>query len=79
MHRLTWRSKLLPSWASTAEHVQEVTPVEGIDQACQVRHWESMSGPAAYVFKYVMGVPAQLNESNVKYLDTLKAYVEKLH
>ncbi|KIW39744.1 uncharacterized protein PV06_08330 [Exophiala oligosperma] len=75
--RLCWRSKLLPSWALTAERVQEVTPVDGAGQTCQVRNWESMGGPAAYAFKYLMGIPAQLNELNVMYLDRLKEYIEK--
>ncbi|CAL5871007.1 uncharacterized protein PFLUO_LOCUS5249 [Penicillium psychrofluorescens] len=75
-HKLAWRSKLLPGWAATAERVQTVTPVSGNDGACEVKTWETMSGPAAYVFKYLMGVPKQLNESNVNYLAELKTYAE---
>jgi hypothetical protein len=56
-----------------------VTPVPGNDGASQVQAWETMSGPAAYVFKYVMGVPEQLNKANVNYLNELKTYAERKH
>lgn len=38
-----------------------------------------MAGWVTYIFKYAMGIPKQLEESNVKYSNDLKAYAEKLH
>jgi len=66
---------LLPTWAGITERVQEVTPSED-GTACTVKQWESMVGWVTYVFKYIMGIPKQLDESNVKYLNALKAYAE---
>lgn len=48
------------------------------DQSCEVRQWESMSGWGAYVLKYVMGVPKQLDEANLKYIQELKEFAERL-
>jgi hypothetical protein len=66
---------LLPSWAGKAERVQEVTPSED-GKSCIITQWQSMSGWATYIFKYVMGIPKQLDDANVKYCNELKMYAE---
>lgn len=71
---------MLPSWAGKAERVQLVTPVEGSDgQQCTLKQWESMSGFASYIFKHIMDVPKQLDDSNVLYANDVKARAEKLY
>ncbi len=68
---------MMPFWVFIAERVQEVHPVEGSEDMCEVRQWESMSGPASYLMKYVMGVPDQVHKLSMKYLEELKAFIEK--
>ncbi|KAI1839682.1 hypothetical protein JX266_014109 [Neoarthrinium moseri] len=78
-YKLAWRGKLLPDWAGKAERVQIVTPVEGSNyQQSQLKQWESMSGAASYVFKYVMGIPEQLANSNLLYSNDVKKRAEEL-
>lgn len=77
-YTLSWRGMLLPTWAGIAERVQIVTPTAD-GKACEVKQWESMAGWATYIFKYAMGVPKQLDDSNLRYSEDLKAYAEKLY
>lgn len=77
-HILSWQGQLLPSWMGLVERVQEVTPSED-GQSCTLKSWESFAGWISYIFKYAMGIPKQLEESNVRYSNDLKAYAEKLY
>lgn len=75
--KISWRGGLLPSWAGKAERVQIVTPLEG--QKSQLKQWESMSGFASYILKYAMGVPKQLQDSNLLYSEDIKKRSEMLY
>lgn len=76
IYTLGWRGKMLPSWFATSERVQEIRPVDDDPNVCEVHNWESMAGWGAYVFKYIMGIPAQMKKFNAKYLDELKSRAE---
>lgn len=67
---------MLPRWVFCAERVQEVRPLDGSSTQSEVIQWESMSGPMAYVFKYVMGVPEQLGGVNLNYLEEIARRAE---
>ena len=71
-YKICWVSSVLPQWLLKAERVQTVTMVD--DGTCRVRSWESMSGPAAYMFK-LFGLPRQLERLNARYLEELKRVV----
>jgi hypothetical protein len=77
-YALAWRGMLMPTWVGIAERVQEVTPL-GDGKACTVKQWESMAGWVTYIFRYAMGIPQQLNEGNLRYLNSLKAHAESLY
>lgn len=74
--KISWRGVLLPNWAGKAERVQVVTSLEN---GCQLKQWESMSGFASYIFKYAMGIPKQLQDSNLLYSEDIKKRAEELH
>lgn len=74
-HTLAWRASYLPSWFAVAERVQTVRSLED-GQSCEIRNWESMSGWGAYLLKYLLGVPKQLDAANLKYVQELKSFAE---
>lgn len=79
-HKISWKGGLLPSWIGKAERVQIVTTLEGSNgKKSQLKQWESMSGFASYLFKYAMGVPKQLQDSNLLYSEDIKKRAEDLH
>ena len=76
-YKLSWRGGLLPSWAGKAERVQTVKPIS--KEQCQFKQWESMSGISSYIFKYLMGIPNQLANSNIIYSNDVKKRAEGLY
>lgn len=67
---------MLPAWLITIERVQEIEPLS--PTSCRLRNWESMGGWGAYLMKYLMGIQAQLDESNGRYAEELKGAAERL-
>lgn len=67
---------MLPAWFATSERMQTITPLKDDPNACEVKNWESMAGWGAYIFKYIMGVPTQMKDFNMRYAEDLKARAE---
>lgn len=72
---LAWKASYLPSWFAVAERVHVVSPGQE-PHTCEVEQWESMSNWGAYLLKYVMRVPQQLEAANLKYINELKNFAE---
>lgn len=52
-----------------------VSSTEG--QSCEVISWESMGGWGAFILKYALSAPLQVQDANVKFAHDLALYAEE--